>query len=178
MSTNFASASASTATMTAPEKVTRRAVYTTIQKYDVPDWVRSWVDAELTKMDAANANRQSKPSKKEQENQPIKDGIFALLRERGSMVASAIGEAMNISTSKASALCRQMVEDGQLSVAEVKSPKKGGGKVKQYTAIEDETEDEDEGEETVEGAIVLNMGDDGDTNGTVQATDHELNSMF
>lgn len=151
MSTN--SVSASTATMTAPEKVTRRAVYTTIQKCDIPDWVRTWVEGELTKMDTANANRQSKPSKKEQENQPIKDSIFALLTERGSMVASAIGEALEISTSKASALCRQMVEDGQLSVAEVKSPKKGGGKVKQYTAIEDE----DEGEETVEGAIVIEV---------------------
>lgn len=155
MSTNFASASASTATMTAPEKVTRRAVYTTIQKCDVPDWVRSWVDAELTKMDAANANRQSKPSKKEQENQPIKDGIFALLSEKGPMVASAIGEALEISTSKASALCRQMVEDGKLSVAEVKSPKKGGGKVKQYAAIE--SEDEAEDEEYPDGPIVINV---------------------
>lgn len=150
MSTNSVSAST---TMTAPEKVTRRAVYTTIQKCDIPDWVRTWVEGELTKMDAANANRQSKPSKKEQENQPIKDGIFALLTERGPMVASVIGETMNISTSKASALCRQMVEDGQLSVAEVKSAKKGGGKVKQYTAIKVEDEDE----ETVEGAIVLNV---------------------
>ena len=172
MPTNPVSAS----TMTAPEKVTRRAVYTTIQKCDVPDWVRTWVEGELTKMDTANTNRQSKPSKKEQENLPIKNGIFALLCERGSMVASAIGEAMNISTSKASALCRQMVDDGQLSVAEVKSSKKGGGKVKQYTAIE--VEDEDEGEATIEGAIVLDMDDDGDTNGTVQATNSELNNMF
>ena len=155
MSTNFASASTSTATMTAPEKVTRRAVYTTIQKCDVPDWVRSWVDAELTKMNAANANRQSKPSKKEQENLPVKQAIFALLSEKGAKVASEVGEALGISTSKASALCRQMVEDGQLSVAEVKSPKKGGGKVKQYTAIE--VESEDEGEETVEGAIVIEV---------------------
>lgn len=151
MSTNSVPAS----TMPAPEKVTRRAVYTTIQKCDIPDWVRTWVEGELTKMDTANANRQSKPSKKEQENQPIKGSIFALLTERGPMVASAIGEALEISTSKASALCRQMVEDGQLSVAEVKSPKKGGGKVKQYTAIE--VEDEDEGEETVEGAIVIEV---------------------
>lgn len=158
MSTNSVSASAST-TMTAPEKVTRRAVYTTIQKCNVPDWVRTWVEGELTKMDTANANRQSKPSKKEQENQPIKNGIFALLCERGSMVASAIGEAMSISTSKASALCRQMVEDGQLSVTEVKSAKKGGGKVKQYTAIEDEVEDE-ETVETVEGAIVIEVEED------------------
>lgn len=149
MSTN----SASVSVMTAPEKVTRRAVYTTIQKCDIPDWVRSWVDAELTKMDAANANRQSKPSKKEQENLPVKQAIFALLSEKGAKVASEVGEALGISTSKASALCRQMVEDGLLSVAEVKSPKKGGGKVKQYTAIKTE----DKNEETVEGAIVLNV---------------------
>ena len=151
MSTN----SASVSTMTAPEKVTRRAVYTTIQKCDIPDWVRTWVEGELTKMDAANANRQSKPSKKEQENQPIKDSILTLLTERGPMVASAIGEALEISTSKASALCRQMVDDGLLTVAEVKSSKKGGGKVKQYTAIE--VEDENECEETVEGAIVIEV---------------------
>lgn len=154
MSTNSVSASTTT-TMTAPEKVTRRAVYTTIQKCDIPDWVRTWVEGELTKMDTANANRQSKPSKKEQENQPIKDSIQTLLAERGPMVASAIGEALEISTSKASALCRQMVEDGLLTVAEVKSSKKGGGKVKQYTAIK--VEDEDEGVETVEGAIVIEV---------------------
>ena len=173
MSTNSVSASVPTA-MTAPEKVTRRAVYTAIQNCDIPDWVRTWVEGELTKMDTANANRQSKPSKKEQENLPVKQAIFALLSEKGAKVASEVGEALGISTSKASALCRQMVEDGQLSVAEVKSPKKGGGKVKQYTAIKTE----DEGEETVEGAIVLNMDDDGDTHGMVQATDHELNTMF
>ena len=152
MSTNSVSAST---TMTAPEKVTRRAVYTAIQKCDVPDWVRTWVEGELNKMDVANANRQSKPSKKDKENQPIKEAIFTLLSEKGSMVASTIGEVLEISTSKASALCRQMVEDGRLSVAEVKSPKKGGGKVKQYTAIE--SEDETEGEEYIDGAIVINV---------------------
>ena len=156
MSTNFAYASA----MTAPEKVTRRAVYTAIQKCDIPDWVRSWVDAELAKMDAANANRQSKPSKKEQENLPVKQAIFALLSEKGAKVASEVGEALGISTSKASALCRQMVEDGLLSVAEVKSPKKGGGKVKQYTAIKTEDKGEGEDEEAIEGAIVLNVEED------------------
>lgn len=154
MSTTSASVSAST--MTAPEKVTRRAVYTTIQKCDVPEWVRTWVEGELTKMDTANANRQSKPSKKEQENQPIKQAIYALLCEKGAKVASDIGVALGISTSKASALCRQMVEEGLLSVAEVKSAKKGGGKVKQYTAIEVE----DEAEETIDGAIIINVEED------------------
>ena len=151
----------STNSVSASEKkpMTRREVYNAVLSGNTSEEVLNWFRAELSKMDTANEKRKTQPSKKEQENQPIKDGIFALLCERGSMVASAIGEAMNISTSKASALCRQMVEDGQLSVAEVKSPKKGGGKVKQYTAIEDEVEDE-EAVETVEGAIVLNVEED------------------
>lgn len=159
MSTNSVSASASVSTASENKPMTRREVYNAVLNGNTSEKVLNWFRTELSKMDIANEKRKTQPSKKEQENQPIKDGIFALLCERGSMVASAIGEAMNISTSKASALCRQMVEDGKLSVAEVKSAKKGGGKVKQYTAIEDEVEDE-ETVETVEGAIVLNVEED------------------
>ena len=92
--------------------------------------------AELAKMDAANAQRKSKPSKTALANEPIKAAIVNLLTENGAMVASAIGTALTngeveVSTSKASALCRQLVEDGTLSVAEVKV--KGKGAVKQYS---------------------------------------------
>ena len=92
--------------------------------------------AELAKMDAANAQRKSKPSKTAIANEPIKAAIVNLLTENGAMVASAIGAALTngeveVSTSKASALCRQLVEDGTLSVAEVKV--KGKGTVKQYS---------------------------------------------
>lgn len=135
--------------------MTRREIYNAVLNGNTSEEVLNWFRAELSKMDTANEKRKTQPSKKDKENQPIKDSIFALLSEKGPMVASAIGEALEISTSKASALCRQMVEDGRLSVAEVKSPKKGGGKVKQYTAIE--VESEDEGEETVEGAIVIEV---------------------
>ena len=135
--------------------MTRREVYNAVLSGNTSEEVLNWFRAELSKMDSANEKRKTQPSKKEQENQPIKDGIFALLSEKGSMVASAIGEALGISTSKASALCRQMADDGRLSVAEVKSPKKGGGKVKQYTAIE--SEDKTEGEEYIDGAIVINV---------------------
>ena len=50
------------------------------------------------------------------------------------MVASAIAEKVEISTQKASALCRQLVESGKLSVEEVKIPKKG--KQKAYRILE------------------------------------------
>ena len=135
--------------------MTRREVYNAVLNGKTSEEVLNWFRAELTKMDTANEKRKTQPSKKDKENQPIKDSIFSLLTEKGSMVASAIGEALDISTSKASALCRQMVEDGRLSVAEVKSPKKGGGKVKQYTAIESEGEAEDE--ECPDGPIVINV---------------------
>lgn len=133
--------------------MTRREVYNAVLNGDTSEEVLNWFRAELSKMDAANEKRKTQPSKRDKENQPIKEAIFSLLAEKGGMVASAIGEILEISTSKASALCRQMVEEGRLSVTEVKSPKKGGGKVKQYTAIEDESEDECEGEGTAEGAV-------------------------
>lgn len=137
------------------KSMTRREVYNAVLNGNTSEEVLNWFRAELSKMDTANEKRKTQPSKKDKENQPIKDSIFALLSEKGPMVASAIGEALEISTSKASALCRQMVEDGRLSVAEVKSPKKGSGKVKQYAAIESEGEAEDE--EYPDGPIVINV---------------------
>lgn len=136
------------------KSMTRREVYNAVLTGNISEEVQNWFRAELSKMDTANEKRKTLPSKKDKENQPIKEAIFSLLTAKGGMVASAIGEALEISTSKVSALCRQMVDDGLLSVAEVKSPKKGGGKVKQYTAIE--SEDETEGEEYIDGAIVIN----------------------
>ena len=94
--------------------------------------------AEIAKLDATNVKRAEKAAEKAKENDPIKQAIYNLLVEKGAMVASAIGtelttEDNEVSTSKASAMCRQMVEEGRLTVCEVKVPKKG--KVKQYTAV-------------------------------------------
>lgn len=137
--------------------MTRREVYNAVLNGNTSEEVLNWFRTELSKMDTANEKRKTQPSKKDKENQPIKESIFSLLTEKGGMVASAIGEVLEISTSKASALCRQMVEEGRLSVAEVKSPKKGGGKVKQYTAIKSESEGENEDEEYIDGPIVINV---------------------
>ena len=91
--------------------------------------------AELAKMDAANANRKSKPSKTAIANEPIKAAIVELLTTNGAMVASAIGTALTtpeleVSTSKASALCGQLVKAEILAVEDIKV--KGKGKVKGY----------------------------------------------
>lgn len=78
----------------------------------------------IEKLDARNRNRSSKPSKTAIANEPIKMRIREYLTDKTG-TASEIAVALEITTQKASALCRQLVEDGILTKSEVKIPKKG-----------------------------------------------------
>ena len=106
--------------------------------------LREHAEVQLNKLDAANAKRAEQQTKKSKENEPLKVTILTLLTEKGGMTAPDIAVALNgqgvttadgelVSTSKASSMCRQMVEEGRLSVAEIKVPKKG--KLKQYAVV-------------------------------------------
>ena len=97
--------------------------------------LKEFAKAEIVKLDERNANRSSKPTKTQIENEPIKDKILEVLSTGERMVASAIAERLEISTQKASALCRQLVESKKLKVEDVKIPKKG--KQKAYSILED-----------------------------------------
>lgn len=100
----------------------------------VTEEVKAFAQTEIEKLDARNASRSSKPTKAQIENEPIKRKIVTLLTEVGEKyVASAIAKKVEISTQKASALCRQLVDEGKLQVEEVKVPKKG--KQKAYSVI-------------------------------------------
>ena len=96
--------------------------------------LKEFAKAEIVKLDERNANRSAKPTKAQIENKSIKEKILEVLSTGERMVASAIAEKIEISTQKASALCRQLVESGKLSVEEVKIPKKG--KQKAYRILE------------------------------------------
>ena len=104
--------------------------------------LKEFAKAEIVKLDERNANRSSKPTKTQIENEPIKEKILEVLSTGERMVASAIAERLEISTQKASALCRQLVESKKLKVEDVKIPKKG--KQKAYmvhtAANEEDTE--------------------------------------
>lgn len=104
--------------------------------------LKDFAKAEIVKLDERNANRSSKPTKTQIENEPIKEKILEVLSTGERMVASAIAERLEISTQKASALCRQLVESKKLKVEDVKIPKKG--KQKAYmintAANEEDTE--------------------------------------
>lgn len=96
-------------------------------------------EAELEKLNKRNAARAAKSTKAQKENEPIKEEIVKFLTEKGGFhTASEVMEVCEISVQKASALCRQLVEEGALTVQEIKVPKKG--KQKAY-AIADGSEE-------------------------------------
>ena len=106
---------------------------------NISDELKEYAKGELKKLDKRNASRAAKPTKAQKENEPIKEEIVRFLTEKGGFhTASEVMEACEISVQKASALCRQLVEEGTLTVQEIKVPKKG--KQKAY-AIADDSEE-------------------------------------
>lgn len=92
--------------------------------------------AELAKLDATNAKRAEKTKEKSAENEPLKVAIYDFLVANGTKTTAEIAmgvEVLEGSSPKASAMCRQMVEEGRLTASDVKVPKKG--KAKAYTAV-------------------------------------------
>jgi len=110
--------------------MTNREFYTAVIASVDNDELKAFATDAIAKLDARNAKRASKPSKKSLENEPIKASIREFL-ESGSHLASEIASGLNLSVSKVSALCRQMVGDGLLTVEDVKV--KGKGTQKSYS---------------------------------------------
>ena len=122
-----------TTTTTSTEMTMRQYHEAVIAIPDAPADVVAKAKAEIAKLDATNAKRAEKQSAKSKENEPIKAAIFQFLMDNGTKTSPEIAEGVDVTTSKASSMCRQMVEEGRLSVSEVKVPKKG--KLKAYTAV-------------------------------------------
>ena len=106
--------------------MTNREFYSAIANGTMSDEIKAFAEDAIAKMDERNAKRSSKPSKTSIENAPIKESIIEFISNRNEFcIAGASAEALEISTSKASALCRQLVEAGKLLEKEVKVPKLG-----------------------------------------------------
>ena len=110
--------------------MTQREFYTAVINSAVSDELTAFATSAIEKLDARNAKRASTPSKKSVANEPIKASIAEFLTD-GAHLASEIAKGLELSTSKVSALCRQMVADGVLTVEDVKV--KGKGMQKSYS---------------------------------------------
>lgn len=117
--------------------MTNREFFNAIVNGELNDEVIEKAKSEIVKLDERNAKRASKPSKKSIENEPIKASIREFLTD-GSHLASEIASGLDLSVSKVSALCRQMVGDGLLTVEDIKV--KGKGMQKSYTLAQSRKE--------------------------------------
>ena len=110
--------------------MTNREFFNAVVNANISEEITTHAKEQIEKLDTRNAKRSSKPSKAQLENESIKDKILATL-ENKAMFAAEIANELDISTNKAAALCKQLVDSGQVKVTEVKVPKRG--KCKQYS---------------------------------------------
>lgn len=131
------------------DKMTNRQALTLIVNGNITAEVRVWAESEIAKLNAKNDKRKNTKSKDQIANESIMDNIVDYITNHGAQVASALGTALAISTQKASALCKLLVADGKLTVADKKV--KGKGAVKEYSLAVSPTDAADEADEVVEG---------------------------
>ena len=106
--------------------MTNREFFEAIQNGTINADVQAHATAEIDKMNARNEKRATTPSKTAVANEPIKAQILTFLTEKNEQIlTSVVGEAVGISTAKASALLKQLVDDGKIVGEEVKVPKIG-----------------------------------------------------
>ena len=141
-----------------PNEITLRQLFTAVVEGNITPAMQEKAKAEIAKLDATNAKRAEKAKAKQVENEPLKTAIYHFLLVNGMKTTAEIAasvEVLNGSSPKASAMLRQMVDEGRLTSHEVKV--KGKGTQKAYTAIRSDE-----------------MGEDD----PVQATAYELNTMY
>ena len=122
--------------LTTANEITLRQLFTAVIEGNITPAMQDKAKAEIAKLDATNAKRAERAAEKAKENLPIKQAIFEYLVANGTKTTAEIAREVEVlegSTPKASAMCRQMVESGRLTVSDVSV--KGKGKQKAYTAV-------------------------------------------
>lgn len=106
--------------------MTNREFFNAVISNEITEEVIAHATSSLEKLDARNAARKEKPSKKSLENEPIKARISEVLTDEPK-TASEIASELELSVQKVSALLRQM----DVTVVDVKV--KGKGTQKGYS---------------------------------------------
>ena len=122
--------------------MTQREFYAKVMAIEgISDELKTYAEGRIDALDKANANRSSKPTKKQTENEPIKEKIVAYLGEHPKTVGLDLAEAIGENKSTVISLCTVLVKDGKLTKEEVKIPKVG--KRMAYSLAEVETTEEE-----------------------------------
>lgn len=93
----------------------------------------AFAENEIEQIDASNKKAAERRAAKRAEDQPLVDKIMDMVEQsEAAVTASEVGEMLEVSTQKASALLRRLVSDNVLAVEDIK---KGSRTVKGYTLV-------------------------------------------
>ena len=124
--------------------MTQREFFEKVIKANVSDELTTKAKELIAGLDKRNAQKSAKPTKTQAENEVLKGKMLETLEKGRGYLAVEIGTAMGFSTSKASALAKQLVNEGKATVADVKVKNKGTQK--SYTILVEPIEIADETE--------------------------------
>lgn len=128
---------------------TEREFLNAVIKAEVSDAITEFAKGRIAALDKKNEQRKVSKSAlaHKAENEDFKNAILAALADGKVWVAATLAAKLGVSTQKISALAKQLADNGEIVVSDVKI--QGKGKVKGYalpTPSADEVEDEGEGE--------------------------------
>lgn len=118
--------------MTKTMTMTERQFLTKVIATSEDETIKEYAQAKIQKLDDKNKSRKKTLTKTQKENEVLKGSLLEMFQENSTVVfvASEIATQFEISTQKASSLCRQLADSEKLTVTEVKVT--GKGKVKGY----------------------------------------------
>lgn len=112
-------------------KMTQREFLMEVKKANISDAINEKADELIAGLDKRNAQKSATQTKTQKENEVLKAEMLKKLEKGKGYLAVEIASVMGFSTSKASALAKQLVDGGKATVADVKV--KGKGMQKCYT---------------------------------------------
>lgn len=106
--------------------MTQREFYAQVIAIEgINEELKTYAEGRIEALDKANANRSSKPTKKQTENEPIKAKILEYLAEHENVVGADLATAIGENKSTVISLCTVLAKEGKLVKEEVKIPKIG-----------------------------------------------------
>ena len=115
--------------------MTQREFFTKVIEANISDEMTKKAQELVAGLDKRNAQKSATQTKTQKENEILKAEMLEKLVSGNSYLAVEIASIMGFSTSKATALARQLVDSGKMSVKDVKV--KGKGMQKSYSLVAD-----------------------------------------
>ena len=114
--------------------MTKREFFTAVKENEtLAEEVRSYAEAEISKLDAANESRRNARSQKAEENSKLAQKIYDEVLTEKPVTATQLGETLGMSYQKVATLLRKFVEDGTVKTEKLSIPKRG--KVTHYSKV-------------------------------------------